>query len=97
MNPAKLTTKAQQALQAMQQLAREKNHQVLEPSHLLSALLNQPEGIVPSTLQHMNIALPPLKRELEAVLPGHDHIHEDEVGPLHVDHLLDAHRIMGRN
>ena len=39
MNPNKLTTKAQEALQAMQQIAQARGHQALEPEHLLLALL----------------------------------------------------------
>ncbi|NLE93899.1 MAG: hypothetical protein GX599_07865, partial [Chloroflexi bacterium] len=43
----KFTQKAQQSVLGAQQLTREFNHQVIEPSHLLLALLNQPESTVP--------------------------------------------------
>src|ERR1700683_935283 len=56
MNPNKLTTKAQEALQAMQSIAQERGQQALEPEHLLLALLDQKEGVVVSTLQQMNVA-----------------------------------------
>src|SRR5262245_34418444 len=68
MNPNKLTTKAQEALQSMQSLARERGNQSLEPEHLLLALLDQPEGAVAATLQHMNIAIPPLRRQIDSSL-----------------------------
>ena len=42
----KLTVKAQEALQAAQSLADQRDHQALEPEHLLVALLQQREGVV---------------------------------------------------
>ena len=65
MNPNKLTTKAQEALQSMQTIARERGHQALEPEHLLLALLDQPEGVVPATLQKMDIPLDALRNSVE--------------------------------
>ncbi len=55
MDPQKFTTKTQQALAEAQQLAIKKNHQYLEPLHLLYALLSQPEGLVTSILQKIGI------------------------------------------
>src|SRR5687767_14828802 len=68
MNFNKLTTKAQEALQAMQSVAQARAHQALEPEHLLMALLDQPEGVVGATLQKMNVALPAIRRQVEAAL-----------------------------
>ena len=55
MNPNKLTTKAQEAIQSMQAIAQERGQQALEPEHLLLALLDQKDGVVVSTLQQMNV------------------------------------------
>jgi ATP-dependent Clp protease ATP-binding subunit ClpC len=55
MNPQKLTTKAQEALQALPGIAQERQQQALEPEHLLLALLDQPQGVVPSILTHLNV------------------------------------------
>ncbi len=44
----KFTQKAQQALMQSQQLASDLNHQTIEPAHLLLALLNQDQGVVPA-------------------------------------------------
>nr|MDQ3958439.1 hypothetical protein [Actinomycetota bacterium] len=41
----KLTLKSQEALGAAQKLASELNHQLVEPPHLLAALLSDPEGV----------------------------------------------------
>jgi ATP-dependent Clp protease ATP-binding subunit ClpB len=65
MNPQKLTTKAQEALQSIATLARDRGQQALEPEHLLLALLDQPEGIVPSLLAQMNVKLDALRQETE--------------------------------
>ncbi len=44
----KFTQKAQEAVVKAQQLAQEMNQQSIEPAHLLLALLQQPEGVVPA-------------------------------------------------
>jgi ATP-dependent Clp protease ATP-binding subunit ClpB len=51
----KLTTKAQEALQAAQELAEQRNHQELTPEHVLSALLTQEQGIVGALLRKMGV------------------------------------------
>src|SRR5437773_205714 len=42
----KLTLKSQEAVRAAQELARSRNHQLVEPAHLLAALLADAEGVV---------------------------------------------------
>ncbi len=44
------TTKAQQAVVAAQRLAESYNHSELEPAHLLLALLQQSDGVVPQVI-----------------------------------------------
>jgi ATP-dependent Clp protease ATP-binding subunit ClpB len=68
MNINKFTTKAQEAVQAMQRIAQERGHQSLEPEHLLLALLDQPEGAIPATLQQLNVAVPALRQAVESAL-----------------------------
>ncbi|MGE5140539.1 MAG: ATP-dependent Clp protease ATP-binding subunit, partial [Rudaea sp.] len=46
----KLTEKAQEALIAAQSLAQELNNSTIEPEHLLVALVEQPEGVVPQVI-----------------------------------------------
>ncbi len=53
MNLNKFTEKAQEAVLASPQLASELNHAQVEPEHLLVALLEQPEGVVPTVLQKL--------------------------------------------
>src|SRR5690554_2927850 len=44
----KYTQKSQEAILNSQKLAHEFNHQTIEPAHLLLALLQQQDGIVPA-------------------------------------------------
>ncbi len=53
MNAQKLTQKSLEAVQAAQDLAVSGGHIQIEPLHLLSALLSQQEGLIPSLLQKM--------------------------------------------
>ena len=59
----KLTVKSQEALQAAQEIAARENQQQIEPLHLLAALLEQSEGVVPPLLEKLGV--PPTKLSLE--------------------------------
>jgi len=50
MNLEKYTQKSREAIFAAQRLAQELNHQAIEPAHLLLALLQQEEGVVPAVV-----------------------------------------------
>ena len=52
MDLTKLTIKSQAALQEAHDQAVARNHQAIEPEHLLFALLSDPEGVVFPLLQH---------------------------------------------
>ena len=54
MNLNKFTEKAQEAVLASPQLTAEFNHPQVQPEHLFVALLEQPDGVVPSVLQKLN-------------------------------------------
>jgi ATP-dependent Clp protease ATP-binding subunit ClpB len=49
------TRKAREAVATAIELARQSNNPQLEPEHLLVALVEQREGIVPELLQKMNV------------------------------------------
>src|SRR6188472_2023428 len=53
MNINKFTEKAQEAVLAAQSLAEEMSHAQIEPEHLLLALVEQADGIVPELLKKM--------------------------------------------
>ena len=64
----RFTTKAQQALQDAQRLAHGYSHQEIDGEHLLLALIEQPESLVPLVLQKLGVVLPALKGDLEKEL-----------------------------
>ena len=66
--PDRLTTKSQEALQAAQDIARERGQQELTPEHLLLALVRQKEGVVPPILQRAGVPADQLERRLEDAL-----------------------------
>ena len=55
MNINKYTEKAREAVAAAVDLATRQNNPQLEPEHLLVALVNQQDGIVPDLLRKMNV------------------------------------------
>jgi len=61
----KFTTKFQQALSDAQSLAVGHDNQMIEPQHLLLALLNQEDGGTASLLARAGVNVPPLRRALE--------------------------------
>ncbi len=82
----KLTAKLQQALGDAQSLAVGRDHQILEPVHLFSALLDQQGGTVRPLLVKAGGNLPKLKAELSQALdrlpkvegtPGDIHVSND--------------------
>jgi ATP-dependent Clp protease ATP-binding subunit ClpB len=68
MNLNKYTEKAQEAVLASQQLAERHGHPEMNPEHLLVALLQQRDGIVPAVLGKMQRDAARLLGEAEALL-----------------------------
>src|SRR5271157_3761823 len=64
MNLEKYTQKSQEALLAAQQLAQEYKHQVVEPIHLLLALVQQEDGIVPAIITKVSGGTQAIQQEL---------------------------------
>jgi ATP-dependent Clp protease ATP-binding subunit ClpB len=68
MDPNKLTMKSQAALEGARQQALARNHQTIEPEHVLFALLSDPEGVVYPLLHHLGVAPKPLRDRVDAAL-----------------------------
>ncbi len=66
----KLTVKAQEALQAAESIAHRFNHSSLEVEHLLLAMLEQRDGVVPPLLERLGANPAGLTQELEKTLAG---------------------------
>ena len=64
----RFTERSQEALQAAQQAAQQLQHATVEPEHLLLALLEQEDGLVPTLLQRLEVAPQPLAARLHAIL-----------------------------
>ena len=68
MDPNKLTMRSQAALEGARQQALARNHQAIEPEHLLVALLGDPEGIVFALLHGLGVAPKVLRNQTDAAL-----------------------------
>jgi ATP-dependent Clp protease ATP-binding subunit ClpB len=64
----KLTIKSQEALAQAQTLASGRGHGVIEPAHLLRALVAQPEGATVPVLMKLGVAIEPLGAQLDGLL-----------------------------
>jgi ATP-dependent Clp protease ATP-binding subunit ClpB len=65
---SRYTQKAQEAIVAAQELAQQHSHSQVEAEHLLLALLQQRDGVVPQILAKMGHPPEDLSREVQAVL-----------------------------
>jgi ATP-dependent Clp protease ATP-binding subunit ClpB len=70
MDPNRLTEKTAEALHDAQTKALRFGHTELTPEHLLLALLDQSQGLVPRLLQRMDVDPAGLQRDLERHLEG---------------------------
>ena len=64
MNLEKYTQKSQEALLAAQRLGEDLNHQIIEPAHVLLALLRQEDGVVPAIVTKVAGSTQALRDEL---------------------------------
>jgi ATP-dependent Clp protease ATP-binding subunit ClpB len=61
----KMTVKAQEALETAQEIAARHENQAVEPIHLLSALVEQQDGVVPPLLARLGIRSEALTQDIE--------------------------------
>ena len=73
----KYTIKAQEAVQAAESVAHRYNHPTLDPEHLLAALLEQRDGVVPPLLSALGVQAGTLAGELEKILTGKPKVYGD--------------------
>jgi ATP-dependent Clp protease ATP-binding subunit ClpB len=70
MRTDKLTLKAREALAHAQELADTRSQQELRPEHLLLALLEQEDGLVPALLQKIGVPVAAVRNEVDHKLSG---------------------------
>ncbi|MET9630474.1 ATP-dependent chaperone ClpB [Lentzea sp. NPDC006480] len=68
MDMNRLTQKSQEALQSAQDVAQRLGHTETDGEHLLLALVDQPDGLVPRLLAHVGVNVPALRDEVNADL-----------------------------
>lgn len=66
----KFTLKAQEIIQASQQLAEKFGHQQFEPEHLVRTILEQDEGVIPPLLGKIGVGKDQLKSSFEDAIKG---------------------------
>jgi len=84
----KFTIKAQESIGEAQQMANSYNHQEIREEHLLLALINQKEGVVPSILQKLEVNLEEIKVKLEGILENIPRVYGDSGGQQYVSSAL---------
>ncbi|VUT24783.1 MAG: protein disaggregation chaperone [Candidatus Methanolliviera sp. GoM_oil] len=68
MNIEHFTQKAQEALQSAQSIAARYNHQQMDVEHLLLALLEERDGLIPRIIERMDVSLEDIRGEVEKAL-----------------------------
>ncbi len=80
----KFTLKAQEVVQAAQQLAERYGHQQIEPEHLVRAILDQSEGVVPPLLGKIGADKGQLVQSFEAALEKIPRISGSGLGQVYI-------------
>ncbi|HAZ29125.1 MAG TPA: ATP-dependent chaperone ClpB [Candidatus Magasanikbacteria bacterium] len=68
MNPQNFTQKSQEAIQRAQEIAHENGQPQIEPPHLFLALLTEPEGVVQSVFDKLNVDIPSLENHVQQMI-----------------------------
>ena len=74
MNANKMTQKSLEAVQSAQSLCTGYQNNAIEPVHLLTALLQQPEGLIPQLLQRTGINVNGLSAQAEQAVAALPHV-----------------------
>ncbi len=81
LDPNRWTLKTREAFNDATAAAQSKSHPEVTPDHLLLALVGQTDGVVLPVLQRTGVALPELRRQLEAELDRMPSAYGAEVSP----------------
>lgn len=74
MNYERLTIKAQEALQVASNIAQQEDHSEIGLEHLLFALLEQKEGVIPPLIERVGVHLSSLSNEVEELLDSYPRV-----------------------
>ena len=81
MDLSRLTEKSQEALRQGQALATRRHHQGVDVEHVLAALTESPDGIVPALITQAGASLDALRAELEKLLSRMPQVSGPASGP----------------
>ncbi|MDR3200458.1 MAG: type VI secretion system ATPase TssH, partial [Spirochaetales bacterium] len=73
----KMTIKTQEAIEEASSLVQKYNQQVLEPEHLLLALLRQEDGIIPPLLDRVGVNRRDVEKKLDDILKSRPKVYGD--------------------
>ncbi|KAB0669694.1 ATP-dependent chaperone ClpB [Oryzomonas sagensis] len=95
----RLTQKSQEAFAEAQNKAVTSGHVEVDGEHLLWALLEQPDGLVPRLLTRMDVRPETIKKEVEAELDRRPHVSGPgaEPGKIYVSQRLSRILVAGEN
>jgi len=96
MNLEKYTKKSQEAILAAQRLAQDNNHQSIEPVHMLLALLQQEQGVVPAIVTKVSGSPLALREELKKELDQRSKISGSNIDVSLSRPMADAHQAAER-
>jgi len=88
MNLNKFTIKSQEALQNAQEIASSYSNQVIEPEHLLAALVQDSDGTVPPLLQKVGANVNYLKIKLNEAIERLPKVQGASVASQHLSNPL---------
>jgi ATP-dependent Clp protease ATP-binding subunit ClpB len=98
MNIQRFTERSQQALASAQELAAERGNTQVEEEHLLLALLDQPEGIVPIIIERMGVDPAAVRTEdnaaIDRLAKAYGGVSQPSISPELRATLVRAHEIM---
>ncbi|NIQ39562.1 MAG: ATP-dependent chaperone ClpB [Proteobacteria bacterium] len=88
MDMNRLTEKTQEALQAAQTIGARFGHQQIDPEHMLLALLEQRDGLVPRLLTAMSLSPQEIKASVEKHLAGRPQVSGAGAGQIYMGQRL---------
>ncbi|MGH2442715.1 MAG: ATP-dependent chaperone ClpB [Chloroflexota bacterium] len=98
MNMHRFTEKSQQAITAAQELAAQRANSQVEEEHLFMALLDQPEGLIPTLLARAGVDVAESRRQGEQLINKlatvYGEVSQPGISPELRASLLRAHQIM---
>ena len=88
MDVNRMTEKTQEALQSAQTIAARFGHQQIDPEHMLLALLEQREGLVPKILTAMGVSVQKVQSSVEKHLGGLPQVTGTGAGQMYMSQRL---------